>query len=96
MARPRAKIDAGAGSTVEKTIKRFDVPGRKIANVNVIPYRRTVWRVVIGAEDLHCRYAPLGRSDDEWDKVRLRCVVLANVAVGVSSRSIEIAQNRVA
>src|SRR5687767_8158956 len=70
--------------------------GGKIADVDVIPYRCTVGGIVISTEDLDRGCPALGRSYDEREEMRLRCVLLADLAVGVGAGSIEIAQSDVA
>ena len=63
----------------------------QIAYVNIVPYGCAVRRSMIQTEQWQ-PWAAAGRPDDEWNEVRFRVVRLAELAVGVSSRGVEVAK----
>src|SRR5262245_3966552 len=94
MASPQ--IYAGALPAGEKPIERFDMGGREIGNMDIISHSRAVARVVIDAINLNGGFPALRCSDNKRNEVGLRYVILADLAIGIGPRGVEIAQAHIA
>src|SRR4051812_17832299 len=65
---------------------------REVAYVNVVSHSGTIGRVIIGTKNFDGRVSALRCCDYERNEVRLRCVILANVAFRIGPSRIEIPQ----
>jgi hypothetical protein len=88
---PRADVGGEALAATPEVPEREQVRAREVDDVHVVAHGRAVGRRVVGAEELQ-RRAARRRRDRERDEVALGRVVLAELAVRVGARGVEVAQ----
>jgi hypothetical protein len=89
-----AEVERRTRRPVGQRAQRRDMRRRQVGDVNVIAHARAVWGRIIIAEDGEAVVGPRRGVEDERYRVRFRNVALTDVAVGVGTRRVEIAQRR--
>src|SRR5438874_1469868 len=64
--------------------------------MNVIPNASAIGRGIIGAKDLQMRTNAQSRLQDEWNQMRFRIVIFANISFWIGTGGIEVTKRRVA
>ena len=95
-AAPGAEVQVEAGRSLAERRQGQQVCLSQVEDVNVVSHRGAVRRGVVGPEDRQRIAATVRRLDRQRDEVRLRRMILADVAVGIGAGGVEVAQRRVA
>ena len=88
----RAEIERPELAAVAQVIQRAHMRIGKVGDMDVVAHGRAVRRRIVGAEDFQRRRDAERRLDRQRNEMGFRIVVLADLAIGIGARGVEVPQ----